>query len=67
MLVKLGNSWFDPIKVVSIENTGAVTTTEGMIRVDGNPDDLASTVNNALSIQTFGGGEDETAKEKASA
>lgn len=65
MLVKLGNAWVDPIKVVNINPDGGVMTTEGMMPIEGNPDDFASIINSSLQTQTFGGGEDEAAKEKS--
>lgn len=55
MLVKLGESWVDPAKIVSIIFE-IITTTEGEIHQSGSVDEFAEIVNNALSTQSFGGG-----------
>lgn len=55
MLVKLGSVWADPMKVVSISRIGEVTTTEGELLCEGEPDDMALIINSALQTQSYGG------------
>jgi len=61
MLVKLGEVWVDPTKVVSLHGT-FVTTTENCIDVHGNIDEFAAIINNSIG-QTYGGEEDVTKKD----
>lgn len=67
MLVKLGNIWADPTRIVSInkldkcipnlelEVVSRVVTIEDELLCEGAPDDLALIVNYALQSQSYGG------------
>lgn len=64
MLVKLGKLWIDPHKVESLNpqmdsNTIVITSVDGVISCEGNVDEFAGIINNALSTQSFGGVADE--------
>lgn len=76
MLVKLGDVWVDPAKVVFLESSPVnadtddsiadricIMTDKGSSRTLGNIDEFASIVNNAVS-QSFGGQVEETPAEE---
>ena len=61
MLVKLGDVWVDPTKVIIMEPGMSVSIlTEGRCSMSaGNINDFAEIINKALSTQTFGGDNEE--------
>lgn len=58
MLVKIGNVWVDPTKVISL-HARYVTTTENCIELGGDFDSYAAIINNALQVQSYGGEQEE--------
>lgn len=66
MLVRLGNIWVDPHKIVSLEpliDRVEITTTENSFCTEGDADKFASIINNVAG-QSYGGTEDEAPKEE---
>ena len=63
MLVKLGDVWVDPTKVVMIEHSGldiAIVTETRSGLSTGNIDDFAAIINNAVGSSYGGVDEEET-------
>jgi hypothetical protein len=60
MLVKLGDVWVDPTKVVMLEPglSVAITTETRSALSAGGIDDFAAIINNSVG-QTYGGGDEE--------